>query len=62
MSAVRYPGRVAIRHVVEAAKAVGLDVAGLRVSADGTIEVIEARAQPSAETAYDRWMREQGQR
>lgn len=42
-----YPGKVAIRHAVEAARALGLDVAGFEVSPDGTIRVIEARAIPA---------------
>jgi hypothetical protein len=41
-----YPGKVAIRHVVEAARASGLDVAGLEVAPDGTIRILEARAMP----------------
>jgi hypothetical protein len=41
-----YPGKVAIRHVVEAARDLGIDVAGLEVAPDGTIRVMEARAIP----------------
>lgn len=41
-----YPGKVAIRQVVEAARAVGIDVAGIEVTLDGTIRAIEARAIP----------------
>lgn len=51
-----YPGKVAIRHVVEAAKAAGLDVAGIEVSADGSIRIMEARAVPSPATSeFDKW-------
>lgn len=42
-----YPGKVAIKHVVQAARELGLDVAGLEVTLDGTIRVIEARAIPA---------------
>lgn len=41
-----YPGKVAIRHAVEAAKACGLDVGGLEVCPDGTIRIMDARAMP----------------
>jgi len=41
-----YPGKVAIRHAVETARGLGLDVAGFEVSPDGTIRVMEARAMP----------------
>ncbi|ARR54585.1 hypothetical protein HY78_14665 [Rhizorhabdus wittichii DC-6] len=40
-----YPGRVAIRRVIETARALGLDVAGFEVSPDGVIRVIEARVE-----------------
>lgn len=40
-----YPGKVAIRHVIEAARDLGLDVAGFEVTLDGTIRVFEARGQ-----------------
>lgn len=39
-----YPGKVAIRHVVEVARDLGLDVAGIEVTPDGTIRAIDARA------------------
>jgi len=42
-----YPGKVAIRHVVEAARSLGLDVGGIEVSPDGTIRVIDARTLPA---------------
>jgi hypothetical protein len=43
---ISYPGKVAIRHLVEAAKAAGLDVAGIEVSPTGTIRIMDARAMP----------------
>jgi hypothetical protein len=42
----RYPGKVAIRHAIETARALGLDVAGFEVSPDGTIRILEARTLP----------------
>ncbi|SDC29616.1 hypothetical protein SAMN05444678_102225 [Sphingomonas sp. YR710] len=54
-----YPGKVAIRHVIETARDCGLDVAGIEVSPDGTIRVVEARALPKpAESEFDRCQRE----
>lgn len=46
-----YPGKVAIRHAIEAARDLGLDVAGFEVTLDGTIRVIDARALPKAAPA-----------
>ncbi|KKC24898.1 hypothetical protein [Sphingomonas sp. SRS2] len=50
-----YPGKVAIRHAVEAARDLGLDVAGIEVTLDGTIRILEARAQPAmkSESLFD---------
>lgn len=46
---------VLIRHVVQAARDLGLDVAGLEVCPDGTVRVIEARAMPQQpQTLFDR--------
>lgn len=42
----RYPGRVAIRHAVETARAVGLDVVGFDALPDGTIRILDSRAIP----------------
>jgi len=51
-----YPGKVAIRHAVEAAKACGIDVAGIKVSPDGTIELVEARAvRTPGESLFEQW-------
>lgn len=44
-----YAGSVAIRRAKEAAEAFGLDVAGVELSPDGTIRVLEARAMPKKE-------------
>lgn len=43
-----YPGKVAIRHAIEAARTLGIDVGGFEISPDGTIRVIDARALPKA--------------
>lgn len=40
----RYPRKAEIERSVAAAKACGLDVAGIEVSPDGTIRIMEARA------------------
>lgn len=42
----KYPGKVAIRHAIETARALGLDVAGFEVSPNGMIRILEARATP----------------
>ena len=39
----RFPGKVAVKRVIEAARAAGLDVGGVSVAPDGTVQVIEAR-------------------
>jgi hypothetical protein len=49
-----YPGKVAIRRVVEAARDLDLDVAAFSVAPDGTITVMEARAMPQPEGLFDR--------
>lgn len=55
-----YPGKVAIRHVIEAARACGLDPAGVEVSADGTIRVVEARALPAEKPGLFEELERQG--
>lgn len=50
-----YPRKVEITRAVEAAKACGLDVAGIEISADGSIRVVEARAIPMPKDEFDRW-------
>ena len=41
-----YPKKVEITRMIAAARAAGLDVAGIEVSPDGAIKIIEARAMP----------------
>jgi hypothetical protein len=50
-----YPRKVEIARVVEAAKACGLDVAGIEVSRDGVIRAVEARAIPMPKDEFERW-------
>ncbi len=45
---LRFPGKTAIRQLMEVAKSCGLDVAGVELSPDGSIRVFEARAVPAA--------------
>lgn len=53
----RYPRKAEITRTVDAAKACGLDVAGIEVAPDGTIRILEARAvtAPSTATDFDRF-------
>ena len=54
--ALRYPGKVAIRRAVQAARDNGIDVGGVEVSPDGSIRIIDMRAiprQPADE--FERW-------
>lgn len=57
-----YPGKVAIRHAVQAAKDCGLDPVGFEVSPDGTIRVFDKATMPvkpsQEESLYDRLTRE----
>ena len=50
-----YAGKVAIRHVVEAARSAGLDPAGIEALPDGTIRVVEARAMPKKASLFDQY-------
>lgn len=43
----RYPTKSKIEGLIAIARAAGIDVAGIEVSADGMIRVMEARAIPS---------------
>lgn len=45
-----YPGKVAIKHAVQAARELGLDVAGYEITLEGTIRVMEARAIPQTQS------------
>lgn len=54
-----YPRKAEIVRAVEAAKLSGLDVAGIEVSPEGVIKIVEARAIPKQpESEFDRWDRE----
>jgi hypothetical protein len=55
-STSRYPRKAEIERTVAAAKASGLDVAGIEVTPDGTIRVLEARAMAApVVTDFDRF-------
>lgn len=43
---IRYPSKAAIDKTIAAARAAGLDIAGIEVGRDGTIRLVEARAIP----------------
>lgn len=56
MSAHRaYPRKAEIARAMEAAKACGLDVAGVEISPEGHIRLLEARAIPQPQNDFDRW-------
>jgi hypothetical protein len=51
-----YARKVDIQRAISAVRAAGLDVAGVEISRDGTIRVVEARAIPQpAIDEFDRW-------
>ena len=52
---IRYPRKAEIARAVEAAKACGLDVAGVEVSPTGAIRIMEARAVPANGNDFDRF-------
>jgi hypothetical protein len=53
---LRYPGKVALRHALDAARAAGIDVGAVEVSPDGSIRIIDARAVPKAPAdEFERW-------
>lgn len=54
-SRLRYPRKVEIVRAIGAAKACGLDVAGVEVSPDGTIRIVEARAIPQPKDVFSEW-------
>jgi hypothetical protein len=54
-SARAYPRKVEIERAVSAAKASGMDIAGIEISPDGHIRLIEARAIPQPQNDFDRW-------
>ncbi|MEI9927616.1 MAG: hypothetical protein WDN44_07795 [Sphingomonas sp.] len=49
-----YPTKAAILRAVQAARAAGLDAAGIEIGPNGVIRVFEARAQQSPRSAFDR--------
>lgn len=51
----QYPGKVAIRHAVTTARAVGIDVAGFDLLPDGTIRVLDARAIGKPKDEFELW-------
>jgi hypothetical protein len=52
---LRYPSTPEIKRIVRAAKACGLDVAGLEVCPDGMIRILEPRATQAHQTDFDRY-------
>ncbi len=53
---ISYPGKVAIRHATEAARAAGIDVGAVEVSPDGSIRIIDARAiSKTPADEFERW-------
>lgn len=50
-----YPRKVEIARAFEAAKACGLDVAGVEISPEGHIRLLEARAIPQPQNDFDRY-------
>jgi hypothetical protein len=60
LSVRAYPTQRAIAHVVNAAKKLGVDVAGIEVDpSTGTIRAIDARVMPKKATLFDQ-LEEQG--
>jgi hypothetical protein len=52
--AAAYPRKADITRAVDAAKACGIDVAGLEVSPDGAIKIVEARALARPQDEFER--------
>lgn len=50
-----YPRKVEIMRLVAAAREGGLDVAGIEISPEGHIRLLEARAIPQPQNDFDRW-------
>jgi hypothetical protein len=42
-----YPGKIAIRHAVEAARSLGIDIGGLEFSPDGIIRLLDRGTLPA---------------
>lgn len=54
-AARRYPRKVEIDRAIQAARAAGIDVAGIEISPTGHIRLLEARAIPQPQNDFDRW-------
>ena len=54
-SSTRYARKAEIIRAIQAAKACGLDVAGIEVGPAGGIRIMESRAIPSPANDFDRW-------
>ncbi len=52
---ITYPSKAQIERMVAAARSAGIDVAGLEVSPDGTIRVVEPRAVSIPTNDFDRY-------
>jgi hypothetical protein len=52
---VRYPTKAAIARAVDAARALGLDVASIAVSPDGTVRTLPLAAMRAVATGDDTW-------
>lgn len=50
-----YPRKIEITRAFEAAKACGLDIAGVEISSRGDIRMVEARAIPQPQNDFDRY-------
>lgn len=50
-----YARKAEIDRLVKAAKACGMDIAGIEFHPNGGIRLLEARAIPQAQNDFDRW-------
>jgi hypothetical protein len=50
-----YPRKAVVDRLVKAARAAGVDVAGIEFSPNGAIRLIEARAIPQPQNDFDRY-------
>jgi hypothetical protein len=50
-----YAGKVQIRHLVEAAKAAGLDVGGIEAAPDGTVRILGKHLTQSSNDPFAEW-------
>lgn len=59
MTAARaYPRKVEIERLVAAARSSGLDIAGIEISPQGHVRLLEARAIPQPQNDFDRYQDE----